>query len=585
MTLVGASSYQQVQVRIQSQDVYTRVHKLAGAALPGGTGTWAFVVWGMIGRLADVIGRSTNAVAEVALGDQNGPFGDAFTTVKWDDIGLSVVSGSEIRGHPFIFCRTYDTVLSGARGTWNASKDLTLWARIARNGDSPANVGGEFSVGNVAMLAFRINALNLNQWFADRFTPASPASNNRQSQGYKNHWLSSILGVFDHVDSEWLVFSSTQYRPGNVATGAPFYETSVCPSGLWASAVPLIGERQRMGARARGTPAASFFNMGGMRTFTVANTNTQIGVRGFDWNAGPTETTSQIWKWETFAIRADALGQFLALTKTAATVGAIFNDFLFIPNAYEPLENVRSFVFDIQVAISGCWDASSTPGLTRTHVPTIVSGGGGYFTIGSLGGHTFQSTEGIHPMLGGLWGNVRSDDLQFRAAWWELPPAATGFPAARPAADFTLATWIWENDPQVDGVPVPTVGPIVVIQPGKEALGTSSLTAFPFEPERSWEEDPELVREILRAADASVITWPKFLGGRRLFNLEWVLTAADRDTLLAFFAAQDRGAVKWTPPHESAAVPLVRFSKPETEDVGLKHRVSASFLELVYVGS
>lgn len=580
MTLVGASLHQNGAVIVTNQETWQITARLPASKLTGGTGSWSFVAFGNLGYLRVLAGGTGQATAEVALGDDQGPFLDAFSRVSFIDAPLQ----SPLRGHPWIFVRNYDTVLGGARGTWNGARDVCIWARIALNGDPPASVAGSFNLAGITIYAFRTNALAANQWFADRYTPVQPQFNNPESAGFRNLHGSSVVGCFDTVGKEWLVFASTQYQPG-IAQGAPLFQTVVMPTGAFSGLVPLIGSDLRAGSFARGpgsNPARTFYNQGGARVFTVTNTATQIGVRGYDWLATIGQT-SALWKWECFAIRTDALGFFQHVTKDSATAGRVFTDQPTWPPGYEAISSARPFVADLEVLSNGAFLNDEIPGQTRSHLPSLLTNAQGvYLTSSELATYTHHYSEGANAMIGAQHKGARPDLLEIRAGWIQNP-LEVGGGASYKVTDLTVAAWIWENNPNFANYPAAVVGPDVVIVPGYEALSTASLPDFSIVPDVRYEEETLHERNTFEASTGELYTWPRYAAPRRRFFLRWSgMTATQRNTLLADF----RGTKgwRWKPVGESANVPLVLVGQPKSDDVGVLHVVSAEFVEVTYVG-
>jgi len=581
MTVVGASVHQNGAVTVTNQETWAIAARLPASKLAGGTGTWAFAAFGQLGYLRVLAGGTGQATAEVALGDSSGPFLDAFTRVSFIDAPLQ----TPLRAHPWMFVRTYDTVLAGARGTWDGSKDVCIWARIALNGDPPASVAGSFNLAGISIYAFRINALTTNQWFADRYTPASPEANNVEASGFFNFHGSSTFGVFDTVGKEWLVFASTQYQPG-IAQGAPLFQTVILPTGSFASVTPVLGCDLRAGSFARGpgsNPNRTFYNQGGARVFTVANTAMQLGVRGYDWLATAGQT-SRLWKWECFAIRVDKLGFFQHVTKDSATAGRVFTDQPTFPPGYEALSSTRPYVADLEVLANGAFLNDEITGQTRSHIPLLwCNAPGVYLATPELATYTHHYTEGSNGIVGAQHKGVRADLLELRASWFQNPLDGVGTGASYKVTDFTLAAWIWENNPNFTSYPAAVVGPDIVIVPGYEAVSTASLPDFSIVPDVRYEEELLHPRNTFEAATGELYTWPRFAAPRRRFMLRWSgMTAAQRNTLLADFRASR--SWRWKPVGESTNVALILVGRPKSDDVGVLHVVSAEFVEITYTG-
>lgn len=587
MTVVGTSVHRRQQVRVESVgsgpiDGWSSVARLRGADLPGGTGQWAFACWGQLGQIEGAL-FGTNATIEVCLGDQVGPFVAITHRLGLQDGHLR----TPLRGHPFCYVLVYHATLAGARGSWSAANDLVLWARLALNGDPPNSVSATFRVANLSIVAVRASSLGATEFWADRFAPAQRQFNNPESAGFRTFHLSGVSGVFDTTGKKWLVFSQTIYHPGGLP-GAPVFQTTVSPDGSVGAQVALTGRELKHGSGPRGAVpldgARNQFVQGSFRVFTLTNTLTQLGLRGFDY-VNQVGQTAGVVTWEAFAVRTDKLGFFSDVTKDQPAVGSIVNDHNVSVVSYEPLEYARPFVADLEVLSTMLWDNDELPTQGMSHFPFVGSNLGALPQgNGELAAHTFRSVEGQHSTIGLRVPNLRKDEVQFRAFLLQNPLEGNAAATYRKPGDFTIVAFQWENDPNFTPFAVTATGPDVVIVPAREATNLAALSPLPIEPDAAEEEDLEVPRHELEAQDGTRLTWPKFLSPRRLFTLHWSgQTRAQRDQLLEFFRAQDRRAFRWLPPNEVVAVALVLVGRPSATDAGVLHSLSASAVELAFI--
>lgn len=590
MTVVGTAVHQRQAVRVDSigslpGEGWSSVARIKGADLPGGTGQWAFACWGSLGHIEVLRSNGVgNATVEVGLGTQNGPFQDYVHRLLFTNGDLR----GNLRAHPFFHVIVFHSSLAGGRGTWSSSNDLVLWARIALNGDPPGTVAGSFLVANVSLLAFRASAFAGTEFWADTFQPAAIQFNNPQASGFRNFHVSGTAGIFTTTGKEWLVFAMTRYAPGGTA-GAPLFQTCVTPDGSTANFAPLLGVEGKHGSLPRGpgsNPSRTTYHHGGFRTFTVANTATQIGLRGYDYG-NPSGQTAGVIRWEAFAVRTDKLGFFGKVQKDQPAVALIFNDWTNPTPVFEPSEYARPFFADLHVLLQAAWDNDEIPTQTMSHCPIVGS------NLGSLpqgrGDALFHltahPTEGIPGPFGLVIPSLRPDLVQLKGLYLQNPLEGNSQGAFRKPADFILCSWSWENDPNYVPFPATLPGPDVVVVPGREAPATAGLPTLPSQPETSYEEGLEAVLHELRPLSGEVLTWPKFLGARRAFTLRWsAQSRSQRDAILTFFATLSNRAFQWTPPGEPAAIPLAMVEAPSSTDVGVLHVVTVRALELVFVG-
>lgn len=150
---------------------------------------------------------------------------------------------------------------------------------------------------------------------------------------------------------------------------------------------------------------------------------------------------------------------------------------------------------------------------------------------------------------------------------------------------FGRTGWTWPAFPDE------SAGPELEIVPGYEGLGVGSLPALPFAP--SYAVPIEEVEEVadFETVTKYRVTFPLFVGGRRIWRLVWpALSVADGATLLAFLRARSAtdGAFKWQPSDGTAeiAVRIAPQSGWQLEDIaGPPSSVRGlEVIELVHTG-
>lgn len=138
--------------------------------------------------------------------------------------------------------------------------------------------------------------------------------------------------------------------------------------------------------------------------------------------------------------------------------------------------------------------------------------------------------------------------------------------------------------PATSDVIVETAGPTVVIVPGREAPNLGALSALPIQPSYTLRERLVTQRSELRSPLGYSVTWSRSATPRSERTFVWDgLTAAQRDTLLAFLRGLSVAAFKWAPPHLTETA-FVAVSHPIVTDVGLLHSVTIDVVELQWIG-
>lgn len=606
MTLMGASVYETSHRTVTwTGGLWTEILRLKGSDLPdaGSSVPYVFVGWCTVGHFAAA--NAVVAVATAALGDQNGPFSlqspldfPPRQHLTWAPFQAS---NTPLRGIPFFFVRGYTP---GFRTGWDTADDLVLWAKIDPNGDpSSLLTGASFRITDAGLLGFSLQNVGV-EYFHDLYSPGAPFPGNL-SNGEQNHHMSSIAGWAAGAGT-WLGFSQTTYIPLGENT-APSWWTVYDAAGSFPGTRELgRGDGTNggpIGMMARtdldnSTGKMAVHADGGAFVRTNPASLAQFGIVGKEWSS---QTPSLLVDWECFALRVDSgassggLGQFQHVRKDAppgGTLKSIFNDENFATRLSEPIEITAepTALSDLLLSV-GSWFQNTIDEVSY-HANAEPLLGGTLKITQQLDPWIRASTYKDSPRhnIGGRVPGYPMSGLQWNCQV-DQNIGETGKQLNRRAQDFLVCGWNWENNPADIPYNLPAVPAAVAIVPGRESLDVGSLNALPngaggeqLLPEVGRGLQDEMARHAFEPDDGELLTWPHFLTPRRTFRLIWRgLSRADRDTLLAFFAAQADRAFKWAPPGESDTA-FVVHSSPSSRDVGLVHEVTVTAVELVWTG-
>lgn len=562
---------------------------------------WAFVAWCDVGHVSSTGNVGTGAAQMVvAFGDDLGPHAGTEARVSLNDPRYRDGTGT-LNSWPAMWVRTYESTLIG-RGSWNKNRRPAIWARLDRNGDSVAPTAA-FTVAGVSILAFRLDASGIasTDWACDRFAPAQPQNNNGSSRltlNWRTFHQSAWSSIFDGQD-DWLVAAAVRYRPPTGTAGPPLFQTTYSSNGTVGAQQALTGRSLAFGWAARGAPLAGTtphsYQAGSFTMMTGPAASSQLGLRGVDPN--PTGQTAQVEEWEVFTIRASSvLGLYANWRKNPGTpppAGSDLKPIMFdagattTPEQRELFEWGQQNAVNLEVVTSYLWLPQTALADPRqlAHRPNLATNTGSVdigHGLWRLADHVnFAAPEGVPLVLGATAKNLGLDDVQLQVYALGNPVAAFGS-QARQAADFCLAAWSWENDPQdlpavPPGAPSPTYLALI-----REGLDVGSLPVLPIAPDVEMPHSVRREANRLVSDDGQSITWPSWLTVRRTFEWSWSgLDDADRAALLAVIGSQFR----WQRPRDLSVAGWVPIGRPKSTDLG-SHRwaVSGTFVELVWTG-
>ncbi len=613
MVRVGASSYSPtllsfvVTIGTGSTDGWTKLFSLAGSRLPQqGTLDYAFAAWCTYGSaLIPATASPVNAVMEVAVGNQTVPFQDSrvWTELNFGPTRSTLGQLPTLRGTPAFWVRGYTASGTNNRGAWVTTNDFAIWGRIFANGDPASALAGcAFIVSAYGIQAFSLSQFAATEKLWARHVPIPLIRNNTFTQGFRDHFQSPASWAAGAGD--WLVLSSARFFPYS-PTATPFYQTTYSADGSAGLQVGIFGRDSIQGGadpgqmgcsprttRSNVTGAYSLHQFGGWCVVQSPAPTAKLGCRGYDWN-GVALNTSFLTEFEVLALRADTpsagkgLGFFQFLQLSIPTTGRIYNDTGKVPTSYEPAEWTTaprrfSDLVHCHCLVNELNDEPSYRMSLDSNTGPMSALADGLAAWSR--GRTFP--EGVH----GHWGFNLPTFLPTTLVQWRFYATENlielGGNQYRLAGDFCAASWHWENDPNLTPYPKPALPAPTAIVPGREAPNASALPTLPSMPDSAIETEAEVARHAFESDDLTFVTWPKFMVTRRTFRLQWSgLTTAQRDTLLAFFAAQAQRAFQWTPPSETIALALVVTNDPTTIDQGRgSHRVQLEATELVWTG-
>lgn len=595
MTVVGASRHQQHTEQIEiGGTAWTRVVMLDSSVMSTvADEEWAFVAFCDAGHV-QVLGGigslgSGRAQMVVAFGDDTGPFADVECRQALSDARFQ-----QLQTWPSIWVQTWRT---SGRGKWPRARRPAIWARIDPNGDSGVNAA--FYCVGASILAFKLDSIGAGNWAEVRYAPGSATALLANSRSVAPIWLTlhstAISGVFDGSD-EWLIASSVRYVPPSGSRGAPVFQPFYSATGLAGAEEPLLGRSENLGFEAQVSPLLGIvgirYQVGGFALLDAPVNGAHLGARGSCPNLAGQQT--QVLEVEHFAVRASAvLGAWHGLQKDPGTPPPAGSDLkpICIDAARtqdiaerELIEWTRPATLDIEVLACWSWRPLLVGPAALVHAPFIDTDTGG-----RLHGHglfrvsdsRIQSLpEGVPLLLGRTLGAL-GQAAQVQLWAWTGPNISPGS-ELRQAVDFCFAAWCWENDPDINVVEPPAVPPATYLSLGAESLDVSLLPDLPSAPDVVTPHSVVRRGARLDAGDGVVLTWPVWLGTRRVFELTWsALDDSARDALLTVLAAQFR----WTPPRGQSAVAFAPLGRARWTDLG-SHRstVAVKVAELIWTG-
>lgn len=624
MAVMGASTYGPAGVQtVDSVDQWVPLLSLDSADLPdqGAAKEYVFVVWFDFGNFNTLNNPGiVTATAEVTFGDQNAPTPSerdvARSLLIYPPLSIGTVPGRTIPCF-HVYGRT-----SAQRGTWNTTtRDFTVWGRIASNGDPVLSVAGaSFTVANIGIMAFSLDNLTSTTMIHDRYTPGVP----QQGNGSTPAAYQTTSAPWNAGEGTWLAMFSASHAPMPFSTRAQVnadrlinYIVDTPPStGIERlTAYGETGTNGRHGMAERlpagwpqtiwGTQALYF--EGGFRVIEDPVTTAEFGISLVAPGATSGVLSGALVQWEVFALRVDAdggagLGSFEYVQKNAgATPSATVVDDIF---------NGVGVAFGSETKEEKNFGSGTKTRQTELHVQVAP------FADGLSSNQSWQMRVEEPGGNGNLYNqsipfieSIRlGDSPMFRAGGLIPPgagPAGIDYSAfliqntsegqfgalAKPAESFLAFAFHWENDPQNVTQTVPTVPAAVSIVPGRESPNVSALNALPngaggdqLLPDIDYELEAEQTRHDFRTDDLTRLTWPAFMTTRRRFLLRWNgLSQADRDTLLAFLAAQGDRIWKLALPEDpSTYLAVVQTEHPRTQDAGVNHSVNVRVVELIF---
>jgi hypothetical protein len=582
-------------VVISDATQWTRVWVLEDPLLSTPTNEqWAFVAWCDAGHVEALGGIGSvgtgRAQMVVAFGDDTSPDLDtacrqALSDARYLGNGLS---------WPAFWVQVWRSGMTG-RGTWLRTKRPAIWARIDNNGDPSTNAA--FTVAGASIMAVRLDVLTATDWAETRFAPPSPVALAAQSRvpggpAAMSMHMSSLSGIFDGT-GEWLVAAAVRYVPPGGPNGAPLFQPYYTATSF-AARTPLLGRSGNFGFEGRVSPSLGIVgartSLGGFSWLDGPVSGGQLGLAGGCPN--PAGSTTQLIEFEAFALRASAvLGTWRGVRKDfgpppppagngaksicldAGRPQAIDDRELFEWVRPATLPIVAVGCFSYLPSILGNPQHAHAPFLDTTAAGSLARSG-----LFRLSDSRFANLpEGV-PLVWGRSFPALGTGTQLQL--WAMGTPIVPGQSARAAADITFAAWCWENEPDVVRVDPPAVPLPMYLSLGHESLNVAMLPDLPSQPGSTMAVALARPTSRLEAADGTVITWPRWLQTRRIWECTWpALSDDERDALLTVLGAQFR----WTPPRSSAPVACAPIGRASWRDDG-SHRssVSCRIAELIW---
>lgn len=562
-------------------DGWQDVLKFPGTQLPGGNGTYTFVVMGVIGNPKwRAPYTPTLAKMELGLGLAGSPgvFGAfKFTCNLWD---FENAGQTDAPGIPFCFILD---ATSDASALNNTSASLMIKARI----EGQLQKAADPKVIPLGAPSFDVMSATIMVW--DRVVLSGADSRfdsvdvNRLTTGYIGNWdgLGNTPTNFGATGEDWLVFHSLQYQPAGAAGvdwhASHFRMDRVPVSGATADVFGFAQTTARIpsgtgfhgtgprgkGLGVSGAGLADMHNLHHHGGFHIS-TNVPDAFRFFLYMRQEHSNTgvflnlfSYVYRWRIFGVRLSALSYVNSYDRTTLQTG----DPTQLRFPY--WDQVRSLTEEREFS-NGDWsDYTMLATATRRvktqarpgyHLDLMASEAQGDMQVTKSPAVNARLREGIPLLTVGRVPTFRpqANEATLDLSLWKQETA----PSVRQDFIADDASWIgfyFETDPENLAFGQQTRGGEVALVPDGEADATS-LPTWPVLETNSWSEEQELPLDELRTPLGYRITWPRFLiprEGKRTWNWRG-MTKAERDTMQTFIEDNAATAIRHQGPDDTA---------------------------------
>lgn len=528
-------------------------------------GNYVVMIWGVVGNVA--LNGQTLGQCELELRiNTNQPISPPVRL--WGPY-VNHVNGLN-RGSSFCLIQK----VAFAPGT----QPLSLYGRYAS--PIPSQGSPTFRVEPLSWMVVDLDEIGANKWAYQEYAPG-PSGFDLPFLGSPPAQLATLTLPWQASSESWLCFFTTQVAPGSDFLP---YNTFMAhlPDGTWGSATDYAGLTQH-GTVARGpvdvSGATLRVHTGLFRRYVATSANDAIGLGGINiYNSGFSPYPSRVYGGRLFAINVD---NDIGFSVTTLQPGWAFY-------GETPTRHQQTLAMGEGARVTAL--ACAVPDVVNTTGKSFA----GYVEQGANKAgalvplHVYE-TNTFDSMPEWVSGEILARQGSNYLRWYGLrnPVEGSGAPVPFWFSKYWYGvTLALKTTAGIGGYGNETPGPVVVIRPGKEALGLGSLTALPLEPSFSLPAEQSIETSALKTISGHVVAWPRFLVPRQRWSLRWALSRADRDTLQAFFAGLDAQTFKWTPPNgvESAFVLVGDAVEEEDLGSGKAYSVTAQVLRLVYIG-
>ena len=533
------------------------------------------VLWASIGDLFVVSSTNLDNTLEITIGTHVNPLPSFAQKIRLDAQLQNRNAVPVFWTLPFV---------TGSLGLWGSNNRPCIWARISTNGGPASGAQMQFAISHVGILSFYHSALNAYKFAARQVVNAAIPGSTPVLAATFSPPASALKST-----GKYLGFCAVRH---SIYDGASFARFDLgWNDASTATRTQLLGNRAGDTNPTNFRWGQEFFGQPGFVP-CVFSTGAWFTVEGLD--SGDTldlvvrpqliaqgGVVQRVESVDLFLVHEENFGSFASQQQTRLTGFDVHNDFNVSPQAYEPLEVTLIQQQDhVAIACSKLWIEPTTPrGASFQKRVTLA---GALSTSSDLYSIVRSNREGVWNHTGSYYrlplGGARIESFAVRN------PLQSNQGQVHPTDEFCVAAWMWENNPNFTPSNPPAVTPATWLTVDRESLAVGSLLAIPIEPVQSQDESVELPRSELVADDQTKITWPSYLTLRRSLTLTWTgLSLAERDTLIAFFAANR--TFKWTPPGETTPLALLASKQLSTVDTGSRRAsMSISALQLIWVG-
>lgn len=525
------------------------VARLPKAKLPAANSGYSFLVTGKMGRFRWSGSTPEKALCEVAIGSDAGTRNPYQTAASY----LREPLGQE-RAHGFQFLMHVNALAADPLfgSSWSNAFDLVVWARIGRNTD-PASFAAAFDVADIAFAWFHVSAIGSGRVACGSAEPSAVMN----ASDYATLWQSGA--AFGAANERWLHLQAVRVMPSTTVgslsaprmrfgytVGGAAFTAKVGLSNLWGRA----RHHNPLGV----SPDQPVVAMGCAWHRQIAGATERAAIQGF---TGGGAAPATLWTHRSLALRVDDLPGF-AVHESSSRVGMLRNDsdVAGVLNFEPAVSNHVApmlFGYATQVSLSAF--------LHPVHAWKLRFNGNRRVLDSNLFLHGRGPNEGIADLVVIDNGLVPSPFVVRYEAFQQAPPGWT-FADVFDAADVLLLQFHPDPSPSNVAAVPPNEAPIV-IAPGRESIAVESLPDLPVAPDGDYTMRPLAPDEQrIDGGTGYGRTWRMLGYAREEYGLRWTnRTKAQIATLAAFLTANRW--FRWTPRHETAAVPLVQIAPPE----------------------